>query len=441
MRTTLGICRVAALLSVALITSGRANAQKLTLDESVKIALENNPTVTMAKENLKKANALIIQATAPGMPKVSLTGNYQRLDKVTTATLGPNTVKLGSLQNRSADLVVDQFVDVFGMTGVARKTARAGRSAYQRGVDMAVNDVTLEAKSAYFNVLRAYSFLKVQEDTIAQLDGHLKDTMQRKQAGDATQFEVLRAETAVANAKQGLLAARNAVRISSSAFNNVLVRPLETPVELADPAPPVYYTLDMQKCVDAAAKNRPELQQADLMVKVDDGLAKVASLNGMPKVSFRWDLNKNFDTSLFNPRENSWTAFVTASFNVFDGGAVRATANIAKSEANNARSTREKAFQGVSLEAQQAYLDVTNNQERVQAAEKALEMATESMRLAEVRYKGGVSTQVENLDAQAAFTQAAENHVTALYDYQESLATLERAVGGREQFMALVGAK
>jgi outer membrane protein TolC len=61
------------------------------------------------------------------------------------------------------------------------------------------------------------------------------------------------------------------------------------------------------------------------------------------------------------------------------------------------------------------------------------------MRLADVRYKGGISTQVEILDAQTALTQASVNYVSATYDYQESLAKLERAVGGPDKLAKLTG--
>jgi OMF family outer membrane factor len=122
---------------------------------------------------------------------------------------------------------------------------------------------------------------------------------------------------------------------------------------------------------------------------------------------------------------------LSATIRLYDGGATKANTDLAESEANNARSTLERLQDVVSLEAKQSYLSVKEDQERIVAAEKGLEMAKESARLADVRYQGGVSTQVEVLDAQNALTLASTNYVNAMFDFQVAVARLERAVGGR----------
>ena len=72
-------------------------------------------------------------------------------------------------------------------------------------------------------------------------------------------------------------------------------------------------------------------------------------------------------------------------------------------------------------------------------AEKALEQARESMRLAEVRYKAGrLRRSSRSFDAQTALTQAETNHVNAVYDYYTSLAQFEKAVGGTTQMAKLI---
>ncbi len=429
---------VLALVPILLSGMGPARAETLTLDDSVKIALQNNPTVQIARENISMSNATIVQARSQGMPKLTLNGSYQRVDKVNTAEFGGNTIELGSIDNRSANLTLTQPIDVFGIVPAGTKVAKYTKTSSHYGLDRATNDITLQTKQAYYNVLRARNLVKVQEDTVAQLEAHLKDTQARKDAGDATKFEILRAQTAVANAQQGLLSAQNMVQLANAAFNNVLVRPLDTPVGLAEPAAPKFYELDMAACLDCALKNSPDLQQADTAVKINEGVAKVTKMAGLPRFNLNWAANHNFDPTIFNSREDSWTAYLTASINVFDGGATRSAVDIANSNAQNAKSTRQTVHDAVQLQAKQAYLDMTNDRKRIEAAQLALDTAKESMRLADVRYKGGVSTQLEILDAQQALTAASTGYVTALYDYQDSVARLERALGGSAVFLQFV---
>ncbi|MCL6629291.1 MAG: TolC family protein, partial [Armatimonadetes bacterium] len=222
------------------------------------------------------------------------------------------------------------------------------------------------------------------------------------------------------------------------AFNNVLGRPLETTVELVEPETPGFVDVDFNSCIEIACESRPEVLQAKSAIELGDKMAEVARLSGKPTVAFRWVYNRNFDTSLFNPRESSWTAFLLTSISVFDGGENKAKVDQATADANNARFTYQNVRDMATLDARQSYLSLKESEERIRAAEKGLEQAREGMRLAQVRYRGGVSTQIEVLDAQTALTQAETNYVNALYDYQIALAKLERAVGGKEQFVKLL---
>ncbi len=108
-------------------------------------------------------------------------------------------MELGSLDNRSADLALVQPIDIFGIVKTGRRVAKLSRSSAQHELDQATNDVTLETKIAFYDVLRAQEFLKVQEDTIAQLAAHLKDAQAHYGAGTIARFDVLRAETQLAN--------------------------------------------------------------------------------------------------------------------------------------------------------------------------------------------------------------------------------------------------
>ena len=428
-------------LAISLATTGAVRAEGLALPESITIALANNPRMHIARENIHKAAAIVDEATAIGMPKLSAEGTYQRVDEVPTATFGDKTVKLGSPESRSADLTLVQPVDVFGIIKTGRKAAKFSKSSVQYEFEQATNDVTLDAKVAFYDVLRAQKFLKVQEDTVAQLEVHLKDARAYYTAGAIARFDVLRAETELANARQGLIAAQNGVELARSAFNNVLGRPLDTSVELVEPDTPEFVNLELATCIESACRRRPEVLRADTQVNMTDAIRRIASLSGRPRFNLRWTYNRNFDVSVFNPRDSSWIAFVTTSMSIYDGGATRAAVRKATSDANNAESLREQVIQGVTLDAKQAYLGLEEGRERIQAAEKGLEQARESMRLAQVRYEGGVSTQVEVFDAQAALTLAETNYVNALYDYQVALAKLERAVGGHAEIAKLLGDK
>ena len=435
-KTSNPIFLTAALLMLFTI-AGTATAEKLTLEQSINIALENNPSIHIAKENTHKADALVRQALSAGYPKVTVNATYRRLDKSTTANFGGQTVVLNKADNRSADLNVSHNVDLFGTVKAGRSAARAGKSAYQYYLDAQINDTTLDVKNAFYNVLRAQQNQQVQSETVAQLDAHLKDAQANFDAGTIAKYDVLRAETEVANSKQRFISAKNGVDLAKAALNTVMGSPVSTEIELEEPARKPYVIIDLANAVDTASKSRPEVLAAADMIKVDDEFTAIAKKSLLPSLNAQWTLNHNFDTSAFNSRKESWVALLTARMSIFDGGYNKANIDIAKSNANTLRFTKDQIVLGVTLEAQQSYLSLNESQERINAAETALVQANEAYRLAIVRYKSGVSTQLEVLDTETALTAAKLNLVNALYDYQVALAKLERAVGGSDQMATL----
>lgn len=425
-------------LALALSSPGQAQVEVLTLEDSVQIALQNNPTVRIARENIQKSKAVVDEATAIGMPKLMVEGTYTRVDEVPVASFGDAEIKLGSAETRTADLILVQPIDVFGAIKTGKRIANLNKSTSQYQLEQAINDITLEAKTAYYNVLRAQKFVDVQKDTIAQLEAHLKDAKHHYDAGTIARFDVLRAETQLANAQQGFIAAENGVSLAKSALNNVLGRPLDTAFKVAEPETPEFYRFELATCTDSASRWRPEALLAEEYVQMSEMATKANRLSGKPRFNLQWVYNRNFDTTIFSPREGAWRAMITTSYSLYDGGVTQASVKKAISDENNARSTQTRVIQGVTLDAQQSYLNVNESQDRIRAAEKGLEQGREAMRLAQVRYKGEVSTQVEVMDAQAALTLAETNYVNALYDYQVALAKLERAVGGREHMARLI---
>lgn len=430
---------VFAFISLVFAFAGLASADKLTIEDSIKIALENNPSVRMAKESMNKADAMVGAANSQGLPHLNLNGNYQRNDKVSVASFNGNEVTLGSIANRTGNVTLTQLVDVFGLVKTVGQAAKYGKSAYSYGNDSQVNDTTLDVKMAYFGILRAQDYLKVQQETVDQLKAHLKDAQVKFDAGTIAKFDVLRADTEVANAQQGLISAQNGVELAKASFNNVLGRPLDTPVDLADPDGPIFINVEQAACVDSAFQTRPEVQQGKMNVSLNHKLTDIARLGSKPKLNLQWVGNRNFDTTVFNPRADSWTAYLGMSMPLYDGGATKSAVDQAASDTKTSEFVLTQITNGVTLDAKQSYLSVGEARARINAANKALDQAKESMRLAEVRYQGGISTQIEVLDAQQALTLAETNQVNALYDYHTALAKLEHAVGGQKQFAKLIG--
>ena len=81
------------------------------------------------------------------------------------------------------------------------------------------------------------------------------------------------------------------------------------------------------------------------------------------------------------------------------------------------------------LEVRQAYLNMLEGEKRIETASVAGQKAEEDMFIAQEKYRAGVGTNLDVIDAQLALTQARTNRVQALYDFNVSKAQLEKAIG------------
>ena len=128
-------------------------------------------------------------------------------------------------------------------------------------------------------------------------------------------------------------------------------------------------------------------------------------------------------------------AFASISIPLFDGGLARSRVREARATVSSAQTSRRQAIDQVTLDMQQAYLNLIQTRDEVAVANQGLTQARQGFALARVRYMAGVSARagisplLEVSDAQAALTLAESYQVNALYDYNNARAQLDRAIG------------
>jgi outer membrane protein TolC len=117
------------------------------------------------------------------------------------------------------------------------------------------------------------------------------------------------------------------------------------------------------------------------------------------------------------------------SFPIFDG--LESSGKVKKAKADYIKGSLEKQQieDAIRIEVEEAIGSIEEAKKRLQWGQKTIDLAEEGLRVANLRFKNGIGTQLEILSAQQALTQAKTNYVQAIYDYQVSLAKYDKAVG------------
>jgi outer membrane protein len=407
--------------------------ERLTLDQALRFALENNYSIRQARERLREQEGLIVEVRADALPNVIADGTYTRDDKDFIGSGGGGR----GYQDWTVGIYVRQLIYSGGGVSSAIDAAKTVREAAALDIQSVVDEVLLQVRTRFADVLLARERIEVQEQSVNLLREQLQTVKNRFEAGSVSQFEVLTAEVALANAQPDLINARNSFRIAIDELRHVLgyrggfggdlQKVPEFEGELGY-APASY---DLESSLAAAKAKRPELLRLEQLQRAREAGVSVARSGYLPQlyVSAGYEGRKLSSSNAFSDTQDGWTAGVSGSWAIFDGARTRGRVAQARAQLNQARLSVSEQSLSIEVEVRRALSSLQEAAELAEAAGKVVEQATEALRLADVRFRNGAATQLDVLQARVALTEAQLNRLEANYRHTVALATVRRAIG------------
>ena len=438
--------RMALLLAVGLCMGPPAlGREKMSLDleGSIRIALERSKSLAAAREKVMEAEARVGQARAAFLPQISNRSTYTRLDVAPYISMKkfpfpmpqgvpmPSKIPMGrrELYNVTFSLNQPIFTGFKILNGY--KMAKYGAEAERFNYEKAKEDLVFEVHRAYYGVLKAQEFLKASEQAAEQMEAHLRDLENMYKVGMIAENDLLKAKVQLSQVRLMRIRAENVLKMARTAFCSVVGLPLETEVELKselkyEPPPP----LDLEDAVATALKERPEVKAMEYTLKALEKSVSVTKAQWLPNLVLVGNYNyKKPNRENENKWYRSWDVTLALQMNIWDWGSVHYQTSQAEHRLRQMRRTYEQLKDGITLEVTQAYLSLKEAQERVSACEENLAQAEENYRVTEEKFKQGMATNTDVLDANAMLTRAKVERIQALADYNLAIAKLERAMG------------
>jgi outer membrane protein TolC len=423
----LAVQAIAAALA-ALATSPAVQTGPLSLNEAVSIAERNAFSIRLQASNVEINRQRVAQAKSNLGPKVNATANYLRYTEEISSTQGGVTVISQPIDSKSAAISATMPLDISGNLHRFVKSARRQEDAAKLTLEATVNDVRLDARTAYFNTLRQERLVQVAQQTVTDAEEQLKQARLLFDQQQIAMVDVTRFEANLKESQTNLAFAQNNLELARQQFNFTLSRPIETPVELEPVTELPRVDAETQSLVDAASASRPEVRSLLLTVEALHLVARAQEINLSPTLSVGLQHQRSFGNTGFGSESST---FGTLSLNVplYDSGYTRALVREARQNEEQAKINLEQLRLGISQEVRSALADLNSARDRLENAEVQVKLAEEVYRLARVRQDAGAGTYVEVIDAETNLTLARNNAVSARYDYLTAYAQLQRAVG------------
>ena len=401
-----------------------AGKAALTVEEAVQIALQRQSTIRSAQAGVEAAKGRTQQSKSDLGPQFSASAGITEQRQLKGATQGtPNRF--------STSVSVDQLLFDFGRTRNAVRQQEALERATRFTLEREIQDVALNTRLLYFDLVEALRQIKTAEDNLANRQRQLDLAAARVGSGLGSPADEVRAKTNFADGVLALETARQAAldtRVFLAEQMGIDPRTPLTPTGEDSPGatPP---TTQLMPLVDEALKNRPEIAEAQQrLMAAGLGLA-VAKLSNAPSVSLNGNIsNRGADDPLAS---STGTLAVFLSWRFGDSGFTAGRTREAKALEEQARASLEDASQRIISEVSRALTNALSARNRVETAVAQVANARELQRISEGRYRGEIGQFLEITDAQNSLFAAERNLNQAISDANRADARLRRALGRR----------
>jgi len=449
-----------------------AQSRSFTLDRAILTALQQNPDILRAIQEIERSKGVIIQVRAEALPHINAQaslswtdpnlGGSSNFSSTPGGTVAPVQSQSGPLVDAPSSQVTNTEASAAAKTPSVNTTDTAynirivgqqlvfNYSTFRsiRGTffqrDSAyfsfrnvLDQVIATVKTQFYQVVVNLALIGVQEEQVQLLESQLKDQQNRFEAGTVPRFNVLQAQVALSNQIPNLISARNAYRISKLQLAKTLGLDFDprrgdsSPLEVVGEMPYTPRNISITQAIEIGKQRRPFLKQAraNVLNQIEQVHVALGGFFPMITSSGGYEIFSSPFSTSFNDVSKGWVFGLTGNWAIFDSGATYGQVKQQRALLSEQKITFDDDVRQVELEIQQAYSNLIQNKELIQSQAKNVEQALEAVRLAKARLDAGAGTQLDVLNAQVQLATAESTKLQALFGYNSSLAEFDRVTG------------
>lgn len=428
----IGTLGLLALLALPLFPASNARAQevrRLTFDEVVLIALDQNVSIKRAENNLISQQASVKAAKGAFLPNLNASSgasqNYGSFQNPVTFQRETTSQKSINLSANSTLNLFNGFADVAGLAA-ARQTLES--MEYSR--DRTRQTVVFNVITNYLDVILAEENIRIREEDVIAQEQVLNRIVEFVRAGSRAISDQYTQETTLANSEAQLLNAETTFQLAKTRLTQILqLDPLIDYEFLApnpDDIPLGVRAYDSAELVRSAFAQRPDLKSQEASIEAARQGIRVARAAYLPRLNLSGSVSSRAscssgadDCMYFDQLDDNQSKSISLSLNIpiFNRFGTKASVQRSKIQYLNAQLDQDNLQQSIALEVRQAYFDYQTAVKRLDVTQKQLRSSQQALDVEQERYDVGASTLVELTQARSNFVNASSQRAQSIFQF------------------------
>lgn len=457
-------------------------AVTLSLDEAVRMAEGQSEAVRIARAGVQRAEGQQLQARSQLLPQIYGSGSYTRTLKSQysgfASSAAPDTTKptapeppcddylrdanatvaerlagleqssrcasglnpfaslsslpFGQANQYNLGLSLSQTLFSGGRVAAQNEAAAAGRRSANIELTAQRAQIILDVTQAYYDAALADRLVAITDASFTQTENVLRQVELNKNVGNVSEFELLRAQVTRDNQRPQVIQRRSDREVAYLRLKQLLNIPLEQSVSLSTSIEDVSglpeglrmagLNISSYDAPDTTASNRAAVRQAGEAVRAQQELVRVVRAQRMPSLSLTSQYGAVAYPRNSLPGSNdfraNWTVGVATQIPLFTGGRIRGDELVAQANLAESRARLQQVREFASLDSRVALNALKQAMAAWEASKGTSEQATRAYTIAGVRYREGISTQLELNDSRILLEQSSANRALAARNLQ-----------------------
>ena len=453
-----------------------AQTVPMSLDEAVRAAESQSEAIRIARAGVQRAQGQQYQARSQRYPQLNGSASYTRtlasqfssaggsapavdttkppappspcdqyllgptatdaqrlagLEDASRCALGSNpfssfgSLGFGAKNQYNLGLSLSQNLFAGGRIQAQNAVANAGRRSAEIELAAQRAQLRLDVTQDYFDAALADRLVALAESSAVQTENVLKQTQLARTVGNVSEFELLRAQVSAANQRPIVIQRQSDREVAYLRLKQLLNIELDTPVQLTtavDDVAAINSALEAAGLTDTSATARATVREAAAAIDAQRGLLKVAKAQRFPTLALTSQYGKvafpltNFPQS--GDFRTNWTVGLASQVPLFTGGRIKGEQMVAEANVREAQARYDQVREFAALDSRVTLSNLSQARSAWLASLGTAEQARRAYSIAEVRYKEGISTQLELNDARILLEQAVTNRALAARNLQ-----------------------